>query len=147
MCSTNAQVQVAPNMGEGQTSTSGLTVTIAVEARRVHCPIPSPPCRTVHTASGLTTLWKNWMWMMTMTMTTTHLTPMGSRLTQHLKLSDESLNILVCILNFAGSLHTQPKMCLVSFVIASHSNRWPMSTYTPQRPAQNPHHTVDSPLQ
>ena len=29
----------------------------------------------------------------------------------------------VSISNFAGNLNTHPKMCLVSFVIASHSNR------------------------
>ena len=40
-----------------------------------------------------------------------------------------------------GNSKTQPTMCLVYYVIASYSNRWGVSTCTPQRPAQNLQYT------
>lgn len=55
--------------------------------------------------------------------------------------------ILVCILNSTGSSHIYPTMCLVSFEIASHSNRWGTFTCMPWRPAQNLQHAGVWPLQ
>lgn len=43
MCSTTVQVQVAPNVGEGQTSHSGVTVNVAMQAPTQALPDPQPP--------------------------------------------------------------------------------------------------------